>query len=157
MAKCKSLLFLQLLVISFCSATHALYNVQDFGARPDGRTDSAQSFLKAWSAACSSSHPATIHVPGGRFLISQASFHGPCRNTAIKFLIDGAIVAPSIYGRHGDPSEWIGFDNVIGVSIEGGTLDGKGSPLWACKLAGRRCPNGASVCSESLGLSPNTY
>jgi len=150
------LLFLQLLAfISLLSTTNALYNVLDFGARPDGRTDSAQSFLRAWTAACSSSDPATIQVPSGKFLVSMVKFNGPCRNTAIKFLINGVIIAPSIYARGGDTSKWIEFDNVDGVSIDGGILDGQGAPVWNCKLRGHNCPNGATVCTESQVLSHN--
>jgi len=155
MAKFSTLLFLQLLsFISFLSTTDADYNVLHFGAKPDGRTDSAQSFLRAWTAACSSSYPATIQVPSGKFLISQVKFNGPCRNTGIKFLISGVIIAPSIYARRGDKSNWIEFDEVDGVSIDGGIFDGQGAPVWNCKLRGHNCPDGATVCTTEsvLGL-----
>ncbi|CAD5163611.1 unnamed protein product [Musa acuminata subsp. malaccensis] len=60
----------------------------------------------------------------------------------IKFLIQGTLVAPS---GSGGSDQWIAFSGVDGVSISGGgTIDGGGSRLWACKLAGRSCPRGTS-------------
>ncbi|URE25337.1 Zinc-binding dehydrogenase [Musa troglodytarum] len=123
----------------------AVFDVVKFGAKADGSADSARSFLKAWSYACNSPSPATVYVPAGKFLVTQAVFRGPCRNSMIKFLIQGTLVAPSDYGGSGGSDQWIAFSGVNGVSISGGgTLDGGGSRLWACKLAGRSCPSGTS-------------
>lgn len=131
-----------ILLLSLSSSAMAAYNIVDFGARPDGRTDSAKAFLSAWAKACGSNKPATVYVPAGRFFLSQATFQGPCNNAGLRILIDGTIVAPSGYGSM---LKWIFFKNLDGVSIHGGTLDGRGQPLWACKLAGRSCPVGATV------------
>ncbi|XP_064934507.1 2-alkenal reductase (NADP(+)-dependent) [Musa acuminata AAA Group] len=120
----------------------AVFDVVKFGAKADGSADSARSFLKAWSYACNSWSPATVYVPAGKFLVTQAVFRGPCKNSMIKFLIQGTLVAPS--GSSGS-DQWIAFSGVNGVSISGGgTIDGGGSRLWACKLAGRSCPRGTS-------------
>ncbi|KAG6482911.1 polygalacturonase-like [Zingiber officinale] len=134
------------LLLFLCARSSAAgnYNVLTFGAKP-GSGDAAGAFLKAWSAACSSSAPSTIYVPTGNFLVSQARFDGPCRSPSIKFSIDGTLVAPSEYtGSSGASGHWIAFSNVDGVSISGGRLDGRGALLWACKSAGRSCPAGAS-------------
>lgn len=142
MANIICLLLIQLYLVSFFSLTNAQYNVQQYGARSDRRTDSAQPFLRAWNAACRSSSPATIEVPRGSFLISQVTFKGPCRNSNIKFSIDGELIALLNYEKSG--SRWIEFDNVDGVSIEGGIIDGRGEALWSCKLNGGNCPFGTT-------------
>ncbi|KAL6349071.1 hypothetical protein AAG906_033727 [Vitis piasezkii] len=41
------------------------------------------------------------------------------------------------------------FQDVTGVSIIGGVLDGQGTGLWACKRSGKSCPSGATT----LGLT----
>ncbi|XP_008813782.1 polygalacturonase-like [Phoenix dactylifera] len=140
MAQFMAFLLTILFICSFTSAM-AAYNIADFGAKPDGRTDSAKPFLSAWAAACGSSQPSAIIVPAGRFLLSQALFQGPCKNSNIRIFISGTIVAPSGYGSN---TVWISFNYVQGLSIFGGTLDGQGQSFWACKMAGRSCPNGAT-------------
>ncbi|CAL4975206.1 unnamed protein product [Urochloa decumbens] len=127
-------------VLSPGAAVH--YDVAGFGARPDGRTDSSAAFADAWSAACRSPAPATVYVPRGEFLLGHASFAGPCRSSRVTVRIDGTLVAPSGYtGR----DAWIAFDRVEGLTVSGGTLDGRGAALWACKAAGHGgCPSGAT-------------
>ncbi|XP_008807268.2 polygalacturonase-like [Phoenix dactylifera] len=144
MAKLITLFLLKLFLLCFLPRSNAVYDVLNFGAKADGKTDSAQAFLKAWTAACGSSSPATLHVPAGSFLLSQATFNGPCKNTAIKFSIHGTIAAPSNYTKFGASGKWIVFDDVEGVTISGGELDGRGADLWTCKLDGRSCPTGAT-------------
>ncbi|KAI9078564.1 hypothetical protein K1719_039502 [Acacia pycnantha] len=65
-------------------------------------------------------------------------------NKAITVAINGTLVAPSNY-HDNDNSNWIVFENVDGVSVHGGLLDGKGASLWACKHSGGNCPSGATV------------
>ncbi|KAL7250802.1 hypothetical protein ACSBR1_012750 [Camellia fascicularis] len=118
-------------------ATAVTYNVVNLGAKPDGKIDSTKSFLSAWDAACASANPTTIYVPPGRYLLHKAKFYGElCKNTPITIRIDGTLVAPSDYRAIG---------NVSGVSIFGGTLDGQGTGLWACKTSGKACPTGATT------------
>nr|XP_027115734.1 polygalacturonase-like [Coffea arabica] len=131
------------------SAKSVTYNVQSYGAKSDGRSDSTNSFLSAWAAACASVAPATIYVPPGRFLVGGASFWGQnCKNNAITIHIDGTLVAPSDYNVLGHTGNWLKFERVNGLSIYGGTLDGQGTGLWACKNSGKHCPQGAT----SLGF-----
>lgn len=152
MAKLIAFFLLKLFLLCFLPGSNAVYDVVSFGAKSGGKTDSAKAFLRAWTAACRSSSPATLRVPAGSFLLSQASFHGPCKNTAIKFSIHGTIVAPSNYRKFAASEEWIEFKDVEGVTISGGKLDGRGADLWTCKRDGhgRRCPRGATV-SISIG------
>nr|XP_027115710.1 polygalacturonase-like [Coffea arabica] len=131
------------------STESVTYNVQSYGAKSDGRSDSTKSFLSAWAAACASVEPATIYVPRGRYLVGGASFSGQnCKNNAITIRIDGTLVAPSDYNVLGHTGNWLTFERTNGLSIYGGTLDGQGTGLWACKNSGKNCPTGAT----SLGF-----
>ncbi|CAL9769686.1 unnamed protein product [Musa acuminata subsp. burmannicoides] len=67
-----------------------------------------------------------------RWPMQQQQDHRPDRR-------DARLAVPS--RRAGD---WLVFHHVEGVSVYGGTVDGRGSSLWACKAAGRSCAAGAS-------------
>ncbi|XP_047342268.1 polygalacturonase-like [Impatiens glandulifera] len=121
-------------------------NVVNLGANSNGGTDSSKAFLKAWESACSSSGSSTISVPSGRYLISSpVEFSGDdCKASAITFRIDGTLVAPANYLELANNANWIMFQRTNRVSIFGGTLDARGSGLWACKNGGGDCPSGAT-------------
>ncbi|MCD7469603.1 hypothetical protein HAX54_008745, partial [Datura stramonium] len=128
----------------------SMYNVQNYGAKSDGKSDSSKAFFSAWSAACASTSPATIYVPKGSYLLGNAYFYGQtCKSNAITIRIEGTLVAPSDYNIIGKSGNWIKFERVTRVTIIGGTLDGQGTALWACKSYGKACPKGATVCSTS--------
>ncbi|XP_042492139.1 polygalacturonase-like [Macadamia integrifolia] len=126
------------------SAATSINNVINLGAKPNRKTDSTRAFLNAWAGACGSLGSTIIYVPQGRYLLNQAHFKGNCKNTNITIRIDGTLVAPSDYNVIGNAGTWLMFDRVMGVSIYGGTLDGQGTDLWACKAAGKSCPTGAT-------------
>jgi len=108
------------------------------------RSKTSGAFTSAWSAAFRSREPATVHVPNGHFLLSRAAFTGPC-SSRVTLQVDGTLVAPSGYTSGGDDG-WIVFDHVDGLTVSGGTVDGRGEALWACKAAGHGgCPSGATV------------
>ncbi|KAB1218176.1 Polygalacturonase [Morella rubra] len=132
----------------FQSSNAAYYNVANFGARPDGKTDSTQPFLRAWWSACNSITPATIYVPRGTFLLKAIAFTGPCKSSRIVFQIAGTLIAPSDYWSLGNSPYWILFIKVSGVSVYGGSLNANGARYWACRRAGRSCPAG----SRSIGF-----
>ncbi|RDX68009.1 hypothetical protein CR513_53048, partial [Mucuna pruriens] len=121
-----------------------IFNVVSFGAKPDGKLESSTAFLRAWSWACKSKESSTIYVPKGSFLLKQVTFGGPCTNK-IEFRIDGTIVAPSDYWSLGNSGYWILFMKLNGISIRGGTLDGRGDGYWRCRRAGTTCPAGARI------------
>ncbi|GAV67145.1 Glyco_hydro_28 domain-containing protein [Cephalotus follicularis] len=140
--------FLFFFIAQSLLAAAVTYNVVTLGAKPDGTTDSSQAFLDAWTQACCSTAAATIYVPRGSFLLQNVTFQGPCTtNSAINIVIDGTLLAPADYRVIGNAGTWISFEQVDGVSIHGGILDGKGSALWACKAAGKSCPVGATSLS----------
>ncbi|XP_047943451.1 polygalacturonase [Salvia hispanica] len=118
------------------------FNVITFGAKPDGKTDATQPFLKAWEAACTAVTASRIYVPKGRYLLRSVEFRGPCKNK-IRVQIDGTLVAPLDHRALGNPDYWILFIQVNWLSVVGGNLDAKGAGLWACKDSGQTCPTGA--------------
>ena len=125
-------------------AANPTYNVISYGAKADGKFDCAKAFQAAWGAACASASPATIYVLRGRYILGNAHFEGStCKNNAITIQIDGTLSAP--YNVIGNSVHWLMFKRVDGVSIRGGTLDGLGANLWACKAAGKKCPQGATL------------
>ncbi|KAF7040550.1 hypothetical protein CFC21_050442 [Triticum aestivum] len=151
-------LLLVVLTALVALTTAAEYNVVDYGARPDGGTDSAGAFLAAWGAACndtgrSGSRP-VLRVPAGNFLVSRAYFKGPCRSAGVDVVIDNnsTVFAPPAV----DSRAWIMFHHADGLAIRGGTLDGQGQEYWACKKAGR-CTAGQGPrtldISQSKGVS----
>lgn len=134
---------------SLSLATAATYNVVTLGAKGDGTSDSTNSFLSAWRAACDSVYPATIYVPPGQYLVGKAVFSGVCKSSAVDIHIDGTLLAPADYRVIGSSDNWLVFEHVTGVSIYGGgTLDGQGTGLWACKASGQSCPMGATVSTK---------
>ncbi|XP_075661188.1 polygalacturonase-like [Castanea sativa] len=148
----KSSLVLALLsmFISIMPATPMTYNVVSLGAKADGKTDSTQAFVSAWTKACASVKPAVIYVPAGRFYLRQVVFSGPCKNNAIIMRIVGTLAAPSDYRVLGNTGKWLAFEYVDGVTISGGVLDGQGTGLWACKASGNSCPSGATTLEFSI-------
>ncbi|XP_060211294.1 polygalacturonase-like [Lycium barbarum] len=134
-----------MLLFSLSIAADSMYNVLNYGAKSDGKFDSSKAFISAWTAACASTSPATIYVPKGTYLLGNAYFNGQtCKCNAITIHIEGTLVAPSDYNVIGKSGNWIKFERVTRVSIVGGTLDGQGSGLWACKNSGKGCPKGTT-------------
>ncbi|XP_047314132.1 polygalacturonase-like [Impatiens glandulifera] len=138
------LVFTFILTSLIAAATADTYNVVTFGAKADGKTDSTKAFLSTWASACASAGQATIYVPSGRYLIrSTAIFSGlNCKFSAITIRINGTLVAPSDYRVLGSSANWIMFQRVNGLSINGGIFDGQGTGLWACKASKKGCPKG---------------
>ncbi|XP_022748126.1 probable polygalacturonase At2g43860 [Durio zibethinus] len=102
--------------INSTSATRN-YNVQNFGAKPNGRTDSTKAFLMAWNAACGSADSTLINVSKGRYLPGSIAFKGQCKSPQITIKIDGIMVAPADYRVLGKSGNWLSFEGVSHVSI----------------------------------------
>lgn len=135
---------ISLFLVAIISPTTLAYNVVDFGARVDGRTDSTAAFLRAWRAACNSATPATVYVPRGTFKLKTTAFNGPCRSR-IQFQIDGTLVAPHNHFSLGNSEFWIQFYKVSRLSIRGGTVDARGARYWSCRKHDQNCPTAAKV------------
>ncbi|KAK7312126.1 hypothetical protein VNO77_35742 [Canavalia gladiata] len=108
-------------------------NVDDFGAKADGRDDS-KAFKKAWNEACS--RGAVLVVPENRiYSLKPVTFSGPCQpNTA--FMIYGTIEAWTQMSAYEDRLHWIVFDSITNFRLDGGgTFNGNGKKWWqnSCK------------------------
>ncbi|KAI3930417.1 hypothetical protein MKW92_014125 [Papaver armeniacum] len=126
-------------------ANAATYNVLNFGAKPNNGTDSTKPFLQAWSLACRSVAPATMWIPRGTYLVNTIAFSGPCKSARVTVQIDGKIQAPPRnYWDIGNYGNWVLFQGIDGLTINGGILDARGSQLWDCKRSGANCPQGAT-------------
>ncbi|KAG0460283.1 hypothetical protein HPP92_023411 [Vanilla planifolia] len=144
MAKNAVFSLLILITTTFISSVQAQasFNVVDYGAKSDGVSDSAGAFLAAWSEACRSRQPANVYVPPGTYYVSTAEFAGPCNNPATGLVSAGTIVASPNFSAD---NKWISFLHVGGLRLTGGTIDGRGQELWACKKAGKSCPHGSTA------------
>ena len=138
-------LVLLLFTFRIAIASWETLNVVNFEAKPNGQADSTNAFLTTWDRACSSTTPSTIYVPQGRFLLGNIVFKGHYKNNGITIRIDAALV-PSNYNDIGNARHWLLFDDVNGVSIIGGVLDGQVIGLWACKRSGKSYLTSATVC-----------
>ncbi|KAM0952019.1 putative endo-polygalacturonase [Dioscorea sansibarensis] len=120
------------------SYNQAVIDVEDYGAKGDGRDDS-EAFEKAWRVACSSSQPITFMVANDKkYKLKPLTFQGPCKSN-VKLMIEGSIEASS------NPSDWDGknqrhwllFDEINDLEVGGGgTIDGNGNIWWqnSCKI-----------------------
>ncbi|XP_028759742.1 probable polygalacturonase At3g15720 [Neltuma alba] len=117
-----------------------IFNVLDFGAAGDGKTDDSQAFLKAWTNVCNSTQgkPSTLLIPEGKtFMLQPVLFQGPCKPSSIYFWINGTIIAPASVNAWKWPDDdmdaWIRFLEVYRLHVRGnGTFDGQGAPWWDC-------------------------
>ncbi|KAL0289754.1 UNVERIFIED_CONTAM: Polygalacturonase-2 [Sesamum angustifolium] len=111
-------------------------NVQDFGAKADGKSDNFQAFKKAWDKACASLVSTKILVPKDKtYYVKHINFTGPCRSS-ISMEIQGTVRSfPEMYDI---PRRlWIMFEDVRNMDVfGGGTIDGNGEVWWAnsCKI-----------------------
>jgi polygalacturonase len=75
----------------------------------------------------------------------------------VTFAIAGTVIAPARYGARGSSGRWITFENMDGLVVSGGgTLDGRGRALWACRRRGQRdCPTPTSVRRRRRNSKPD--
>ncbi|KAF3774152.1 Polygalacturonase [Nymphaea thermarum] len=142
--KCSFLLSLLVTLAFLHLVNGATFSIMSYGAKGDGVTDNSGAFRKAWSAVCSASQAATLYVPSGQFMLHPTLFSGPCANSKIVVQVDGNLIASTDYNLYGAAGYIMKFNNVKGLSFQGGYIDGKGSALWTCKAGKGKCPYGAS-------------
>ncbi|KAL4398030.1 hypothetical protein HN51_002618 [Arachis hypogaea] len=108
-----------------------IHNVMDFGAVPDGETDSTQAFMDAWAATRESTVKSRFLVPPGRFLIGEMFLNGPCKfNGPIVMQIDGTVLASTDISEYMN-EHWLRIEDHFDLKITGvGTFDGQGHSSW---------------------------
>ncbi|KAK4347762.1 hypothetical protein RND71_034101 [Anisodus tanguticus] len=81
------------------------------------------------------------------------------RERLLLYALMGLSLATSDYNMIGNAGNWIKFDKVTGVPIDGGTFDGQGAGIWACKTSGKNFPKGITLQGVKVLAprnSPNT-
>ncbi|XP_028774459.1 polygalacturonase-like [Neltuma alba] len=123
--------------LAVTSPSVSKFNVNDFGAKGDGKSDDTEAFNKAWQAACSSGRAIILVVPSNyNYLLKPVRFSGPC-NSSITIQISGTLAASedsSDYAQ--DPQHWLMFESVQNLTVQGGgTINGNGDTWWrnSCK------------------------
>ncbi|XP_047339845.1 probable polygalacturonase At3g15720 [Impatiens glandulifera] len=114
--------------------SETVLNVMNYGAVGNGKIDDSQAFLRAWKAACQTTHVPRVFIPNRTFLLKPLTFSGPCKSSLIYFQIMGKIVAPNSKNAwRGRPTNtWVGFFGINGLSLFGsGQFDGQGSIWWS--------------------------
>ncbi|XP_058081845.1 exopolygalacturonase-like [Magnolia sinica] len=105
-----------------------VFNVKNFGAIADGKTDSRKALLDAWTKACAWDDMGRVLIPKGTFLIGLVVLKGPCKD-AIVFQVARVVKAPGLKKFHSD--SWIEFKYINGLMVTGGgTFDGQGASAW---------------------------
>ncbi|KAH7527856.1 hypothetical protein FEM48_Zijuj05G0010900 [Ziziphus jujuba var. spinosa] len=118
-----------------------IINVDDFGAKGDGKTDDSKAFKDAWKKACSTKEPVVLLVPNSKYLLKPIKFSGPCksnrRRNHLALRIEGTIVASDDPSDYKDKTHWLEFEEIGHLAVEGGgTFDGNGKIWWqnSCKV-----------------------
>lgn len=118
-----------------------LYNIMDYGATGDGKTDDAQAIQQAINA-CSEAGGGTVVVPAGRtFLCSPFKLASFVElhlepNSCLLANPDEQCYTESAFGENrGEGMKWISGENLKNVSITGtGTIDGNGVAFMGKEL-----------------------
>ncbi|KAL5853238.1 hypothetical protein ACOSQ3_008356 [Xanthoceras sorbifolium] len=111
------------------------FNVVDFGAVGDGKTDDSTAFLSAWKAFCEDGGGTpTLEIPEGKtFFLQSTRFEGPCKSQNVKIQVLGNVIAPesSQAWTASNSDCWLCFYDVNGLIMQGsGTINGQGSSWW---------------------------
>ncbi|ONI11864.1 hypothetical protein PRUPE_4G130600 [Prunus persica] len=115
------------------------FNVLDYGATGDGKTDDSKAFLKAWGELCGAADEPngmpTLVIPEMKaFLLQPIKFRGPCNSDGVHVQIMGKLVAPKMldgWTECESDSDWLQFKDVGNLVVDGsGEIDGQGSSWW---------------------------
>ncbi|XP_022722902.1 exopolygalacturonase clone GBGE184-like [Durio zibethinus] len=112
-----------------------VFNVLEYGAKADGKTDSSINFIRTFKAACNFHGNAMMVIPDGNFLIGPVIFAGPCFNPSPLIIQANGLVKAqadiSYYGGGADGTDWITFQSIDGLILSGhGTFHGQGAEVW---------------------------
>ncbi|CAA6675806.1 unnamed protein product [Spirodela intermedia] len=110
------------------SSARRYFDVKNFGARANGKTDDSKAFMAAWAAACHSTGNVRLVVSKGTYLLGPVSFRGPCRFVS-SLTFQGYLKATTNLGSYRD--SWVEFGWVNRLILTGGGIfDGQGASAW---------------------------
>ncbi|XP_061359824.1 probable polygalacturonase At1g80170 [Gastrolobium bilobum] len=134
------------------------FNVLQYGAVGDGKTNDSPAFQKAWHDVCQSkSHMSRLIIPATKtFLLKPVTFTGPCKSNYTYIQLSGNIVAPKTKSEYAGfhTNTWLGFSSVNGLIVSGrGTIDAQGSAWWQQPCLGNSSPG--TKCRPPSALTLN--
>ncbi|XP_059639021.1 exopolygalacturonase-like [Cornus florida] len=108
-----------------------VFDVFQYGAVADGKTDNSKAFSKAWNESCKWQGRSSVLIPLGSYFLNSLVLSGPC-NGPVELLIKGVLKAPSEPAQFLNTHNWIIIQAVQNLRITGGgTLDGQGASGWS--------------------------
>src|SRR5688572_6780868 len=143
-----SLLFVITCFLSFTSKesqvvmhTEKVFNVKDYGAKGDGKTDDAKAIQQAIDA-CSSSGGGRVLVPAGSTYLaspfdlkSHIDFHIEAGARLLANPDEKVYTKSAFRANKGEGTIWIGGENVEQLTISGGgIIDGNGISFMGAEL-----------------------
>lgn len=138
----KSLLFLLLFaVFQTRAAVPGIYNIKDYGAVGDGKTDNAVAIQQAIDA-CSAAKGGIVVIPsGGVFMTgpfelrSDVEFNVQTGATVLANPDESVYKKSAFRANPGEGTIWIGGNNVHHLTLSGaGTIDGNGISFMGAEL-----------------------
>ncbi|KAJ4958267.1 hypothetical protein NE237_025378 [Protea cynaroides] len=111
-------------------AEATVFDVKNYDAKADGKTEIRKAVISAWNDACASVQPSTVLISEGTYLLGPVVLKRPCKTSSIEFQVQGLVKAPP------DPAAfktdgWIVFQYINGLTVlGGGTIDGQGQKAW---------------------------
>nr|XP_011462612.1 PREDICTED: exopolygalacturonase-like [Fragaria vesca subsp. vesca] len=119
-----------LVSVTLVHAQKRVFDVANYGARGDGRTDSSKAFIDAWNGACQNIGGGTVLFPKGTFMVAPVVLLGPCKGS-MELRFQGNLLASKKPSDFLGIDHWITVQRVNGLMISGGgTLDGLGADGW---------------------------
>ncbi|KAG0457364.1 hypothetical protein HPP92_022521 [Vanilla planifolia] len=117
-----------LLAVLLWVSSAATISIRDYGAVPDGRTDSSRALQKAWADVCALGGNAALVIPQGTYLIGPVVFKGPCKGP-VRVQLHGTLLARSELSLY--KPNWIEFQYLDGLVVSGhGKVHGQGARTW---------------------------
>jgi polygalacturonase len=142
--KTKNFLLLFLIIWAFfinIVSGQTVYNIKDFGAKGDGKTDDAKAIQKAIDA-CSASKGGRVLVPAGYTFLagpfklkSYVEFYVETNAKVLANPNEAVYTESAFRDNKGEGTIWIGGENLLNTTICGnGTIDGNGISFMGAEL-----------------------